>query len=129
APRPDDGGTWLTADMKAAYSELHRQGLAHSVEVWMDGELAGGIYGVALGRMFFGESMFSRRTDASKIALAMLSAQLGRWGFPWIDCQLETEHLLSLGAAPVPRRVFVAEVARLVKESAPDWRLDPDLGA
>lgn len=128
APRPDDGGTWLTAPMKAAYGELHAQGLAHSIEVWMDGALAGGIYGVALGRMFFGESMFSRRTDASKIALAVLAAQLGRWGFPWIDCQLETEHLLSLGAAPVPRRAFVAEVARLVREPAPSWGLDSDLG-
>lgn len=128
APRPDDGGTWLTADMKAAYGALHAQGLAHCVEVWMDGELAGGIYGVALGRMFFGESMFSRRTDASKIALATLCVQLERWGFPWIDCQLETEHLLSLGAAPVPRQVFVARVARLVREPAPSWQLDPDLG-
>lgn len=128
APRPGDGGTWLTPAMKAAYRALHRQGFAHSVEVWMDGELAGGIYGVALGRMFFGESMFSRRTDASKIALAMLAAQLGRWGFPWIDCQLETEHLLSLGAAPVPRRVFVTEVARLVGEPAPSWVLDSDFG-
>jgi leucyl/phenylalanyl-tRNA--protein transferase len=128
APRLDEGGTWLTPNMKAAYRELHAQGLAHSVEVWMDGELAGGIYGVALGRMFFGESMFSRRTDASKIALAVLSAQLARWGFPWIDCQLETEHLLSLGAAPVARRVFVAEVARLVREPAPSWVLDADLG-
>jgi leucyl/phenylalanyl-tRNA--protein transferase len=73
APRPDEGGTWLTAPMKAAYQRLHDQGLAHSMEVWMDGALAGGIYGVALGRMFFGESMFSRRTDASKIALACLA--------------------------------------------------------
>lgn len=127
APRPDDGGTWLSPPMKAAYGELHRQGLAHSMEVWMDGELAGGIYGVALGRMFFGESMFSRRTDGSKIALAVLAAQLGRWGFPWIDCQLETEHLLSLGAAPVPRHVFVAAVARLAHEPQPQWVLDSDL--
>lgn len=129
APRPDDGGTWLTPPMKAAYLALHEQGLAHSIEVWMDGVLAGGVYGVALGRMFFGESMFSRRTDASKIALAYLSAQLVRWGFPWIDCQLETEHLLALGATAVPRRVFVAEVARLVREPAPNWQLDLDLGA
>lgn len=121
APRPDDGGTWLTAPMKAAYQALHAQGIAHSVEVWMDGALAGGIYGIGLGRMFFGESMFSRRTDASKIALFCLAAQLDRWGFPWIDCQLETDHLLSLGAVAVPRRQFVAEVARLVREPAPDW--------
>ena len=128
APRPDDGGTWLTPAMKAAYLALYELGHAHSVEVWMDGELAGGIYGVGLGRMFFGESMFSRRTDGSKIALACLAAQLGRWGFPWIDCQLETDHLLSLGAVAVPRRRFVAEVARLVGEPAPSWRLDTDLG-
>ena len=121
APRPDDGGTWLTPPMKAAYLALHEQGHAHSVEVWMEGALAGGIYGVALGQMFFGESMFSRRTDGSKIALACLATQLGRWGFPWIDCQLETEHLLSLGAVAVPRRRFVAKVARLVRLPAPDW--------
>lgn len=127
APRPDDGGTWLTPPMKAAYLALHEQGLAHSIEVWMDGALAGGVYGVALGRMFFGESMFSRRTDASKIALAYLAAQLARWDFPWIDCQLETDHLLSLGAVAVPRRVFVEKVVRLVGESAPSWRMDEDL--
>ena len=121
APRPDDGGTWLTPPMKAAYLALHEQEHAHSVEVWMEGALAGGIYGVALGQMFFGESMFSRRTDGSKIALACLATQLGRWGFPWIDCQLETEHLLSLGAVAVPRRRFVAEVARLVRLPGPDW--------
>ena len=81
----------------------------------MDGELAGGIYGVAIGRMFFGESMFSRRTDASKIAIARLAEQLDRWAFPLIDCQLETEHLLSLGAESLPRRPFVAEVERLTR--------------
>jgi leucyl/phenylalanyl-tRNA--protein transferase len=128
APRQDDGGTWLTPAMREAYILLHRQGLAHSIEVWRDEVLAGGIYGVALGRMFFGESMFSRRTDGSKIALAYLAAQLDRWGFPWIDCQLETDHLLSLGAEAVSRRWFVAEVARLVGEPAPSWRLDADLG-
>ena len=127
APRLDDGGTWLTPPMKAAYFALHEQGYAHSIEVWMDGTLAGGIYGVGLGRVFFGESRFSRRTDGSKIALAYLTAQLGRWGFPWIDCQLETEHLLSLGAEAVPRRQFVAEVARLVREPAPSWILDADV--
>ena len=121
APRPDDGGTWLTPPMKVAYLALHEQGHAHSVEVWMEGALAGGIYGVALGQMFFGESMFSRRTDGSKIALACLATQLGRWGFPWIDCQLETEHLLSLGAVAVPRRRIVAEVARLGRLPGPDW--------
>jgi leucyl/phenylalanyl-tRNA---protein transferase len=127
APRAEDSGTWLTPQMRRAYTSLHVAGLAHSIEVWMDGELAGGIYGVALGRMFFGESMFSRRTDASKIAMARLAQQLDRWGFPLIDCQLETDHLLSLGAEHMPRRAFVREVDRLVKEPEPSWHLDEDL--
>jgi leucyl/phenylalanyl-tRNA--protein transferase len=127
APRPGDAGTWLTPPMRRAYTGLHAAGIAHSIETWIDGELAGGIYGVAIGRMFFGESMFSRRTDASKIAMSRLAAQLDRWGFPLIDCQLETDHLLSLGAERMPRRQFVAAVARLVKEPPPVWRLDADL--
>lgn len=127
APRPGDNGTWLSPAMRRAYLSLHNAGLAHSVEVWMNGELAGGVYGVAIGRAFFGESMFARRTDASKIGIVVLAAQLDRWAFPWIDCQLETAHLLSLGAEHLPRRQFVAEVARLVKEPAPSWQLDEDL--
>jgi leucyl/phenylalanyl-tRNA---protein transferase len=127
APRADDSGTWLTGQMRRAYTSLHVAGLAHSIEVWMDGELAGGIYGVALGRMFFGESMFSFRTDASKIAMARMAMQLDRWGFPIIDCQLETDHLMSLGAEHMPRRQFVAEVARLVNEPEPRWQMDEDL--
>ena len=93
----------------------------------MDGELAGGIYGVGIGRAFFGESMFARRTDASKIGIVALAAQLDRWGFPFIDCQLETAHLMSLGAEHISRRKFVGEIARLVKERAPEWVLDSDL--
>ncbi len=127
APRPGDAGTWLLPDMRRAYLAMHRAGLAHSIEVWMGDALAGGIYGVALGRMFYGESMFSRRTDGSKIAIAYLAAQLDRWGFPMIDCQMETEHLVSLGAVAISRRRFAAEVARLVKEPAPVWTLDSDL--
>jgi leucyl/phenylalanyl-tRNA--protein transferase len=127
APRSDDAGTWLSLPMQRAYVALHSAGMAHSIEVWMDGELAGGIYGVAIGRMFFGESMFTRRTDASKIAMARLAAQLARWQFPLIDCQLETEHLMSLGAEPMPRREFVAAVERLVKEPPPVWVMDEDL--
>jgi leucyl/phenylalanyl-tRNA--protein transferase len=127
APRATESGTWLTGHMRRAYTSLHIAGLAHSVEVWMDGELAGGMYGVAIGRMFFGESMFSRRTDASKIAMARLAVQLDRWQVPLIDCQLETEHLLSLGAERMPRRQFVREVDRLVKEPEPSWQLDEDL--
>lgn len=127
APRPGDSGTWLSAPMRRAYTALHNAGLAHSVEVWMDGELAGGVYGVAIGRMFFGESMFARRTDASKIGIVVLAEQLDRWRFPFIDCQLETAHLMSLGAEHMPRRRFVAEVTRLVNERAPAWVLDEDL--
>lgn len=127
APRAEESGTWLTGQMRRAYMSLHLAGLAHSVEVWMGGELAGGVYGVALGRMFFGESMFSRRTDASKIAIARLAAQLDRWGFPIIDCQLETDHLMSLGAERMRRSEFVREVARLAGEPAPTWQFDEDL--
>lgn len=127
APRADDGGTWLSVPMRRAYSTLHAAGLAHSIEIWMDGELAGGIYGVAIGQMFFGESMFTRRTDASKIGMSRLAAQLERWQFPMIDCQLETDHLVSLGAEAMPRGAFVAEVSRLVKAPAPNWMLDEDL--
>jgi leucyl/phenylalanyl-tRNA--protein transferase len=127
APRLDDSGTWLSGPMRRAYTALHASALAHSVEIWMDGELAGGIYGVAIGRMFFGESMFARRTDASKIAMAVLAAQLDRWDFPLIDCQLETAHLVSLGAEPMARRQFIADVSRLVDEASPAWQLDGDL--
>lgn len=127
APRAFENGTWLSAPMRRAYTALHTAGLARSIEVWMDGELAGGIYGVALGRMFFGESMFTRRTDASKIGMVRLAAQLDRWQFPLIDCQLETGHLMSLGAEHMPRRRFVAEIARLVREPAPSWVMDEDL--
>lgn len=127
-PRDHGGGTWLMPEMQAAYTAMHDAGLAHSVEVWMDGHLAGGLYGVCLGRMFFGESMFSRRTDGSKIAIAYLAAQLASWGMPLIDCQMATEHLESLGAREVPRRLFLEWTARLCNEPGPAaWRLDPDL--
>ena len=122
-----DSHTWLGPAMRRAYTALHNAGFAHSVEVWMDGELAGGVYGVGIGRVFFGESMFARRTDASKIGIVVLAEQLGRWGFPFIDCQLETAHLMSLGAEHISRRRFVGEIARLVKEPAPEWVLDSDL--
>ena len=90
APRRDEPGTWLVPSMMRAYQRLHDAGAAHSIEVWIDGELAGGLYGVALGRMFFGESMFTRRTDGSKIAIVAARAQLARWEFPLIDCQMRT---------------------------------------
>jgi len=127
APRAGDRGTWLSLPMRRAYNALYEAGLAHSIEVWMDGELAGGIYGVGIGRMFFGESMFTRRTDASKIAMARLAAQLERWDCPLIDCQLETDHLMSLGAEHMSRRAFVAEVERLSELTAPRWEIDADL--
>jgi leucyl/phenylalanyl-tRNA--protein transferase len=113
--------------MRAAYARLAAMGYAHSVEAWQDGELAGGLYGVAIGRMFFGESMFARRTDASKVAFVTLVGQLRRWGFRLIDCQMSTGHLASLGAREIPRREFLAEVSRLVLEPPVPgpWVLDP----
>lgn len=105
-PRPDQHGTWITHEMSRAYARLHELGHAHSVETWIDERLAGGLYGVAIGRMFFGESMFTRVTDASKIALAHLCRYLERRGFAMIDCQMVTTHLATMGASPIPRREF-----------------------
>lgn len=102
-PRRDGTGTWLVADMVQAYERLHELHLAHSVEVWEDGALVGGLYGVAMGRVFFGESMFSHRSDASKIALVHLVQCLEKWGYQLIDCQVRTEHLVSMGAQEIPR--------------------------
>jgi leucyl/phenylalanyl-tRNA---protein transferase len=133
-PRPEQDGTWITDAIIGAYSELHRAGFAHCVECWIDGELAGGLYGIALGRAFFGESMFMRRTDASKIAFAHLATQLRRWDFELIDCQQETVHLASFGAKPIARKQFISELARLVHSNANvprtgNWVFDDDLGA
>jgi leucyl/phenylalanyl-tRNA--protein transferase len=107
APRPGQDGTWITSEMHAAYVELHRLGHAHSVEAWKDGLLVGGLYGVALGRVFFGESMFTRIPDASKAAFATISRALFDAGCLLIDCQVETEHLARFGAADIPRRRFL----------------------
>ncbi len=112
-PRDGQAGTWITLEMQAAYSRLHTLGHAHCVEVWIDGDLVGGLYGIAIGSAFYGESMFSRRRDASKIALAHLCAHLKLRGFGIIDCQMETRHLASLGARPIPRRDFVARLDAL----------------
>ena len=109
-PRRD--GTWITPEMLAAYITLHRAGYAHSVECWHDGTLAGGLYGVAMGQSFFGESMFSLRPDASKVALAYLIAHAPVLGFSIIDCQVASPHLASLGAREIPRAEFIALVAR-----------------
>lgn len=127
APRAGQGGTWITPEMEAAYFELHRLGLAHSIETWIDGRLAGGLYGVALGRAFFGESMFSRAANASKLALLALVRQLQRWNFGLIDCQMATPHLASLGAREIPRAEFTRRLRELVHyESLPaPWRLEP----
>ncbi len=129
APRETGAGTWISPAMVAAYTRLHQAGYAHSVETWHNGVLVGGLYGVALGRVFYGESMFSRMPDASKVALVRLARQLQRWGFGLIDCQMETRHLASLGARTVPRKGFTARVAELVNlppHSGP-WTFDaPD---
>lgn len=124
--RPGQTGTWITPEIIDAYSVLHAQGHAHSVEAWHDGELAGGLYGVAIGQMFFGESMFAHEPDASKVALAHLVAMLRARGFPLIDCQQETEHLASFGARPISRRAFAELVARLVHSIAPGERWAPE---
>ncbi len=110
APRQGQAGTWITDDMIQAYNTLHQMGYAHSTELWLDGELVGGAYGIAIGRMFYGESMFTRVSDASKIALAWLVHFLKNNGVSMIDCQQETAHLASLGAIPIPRTDFIRHV-------------------
>jgi leucyl/phenylalanyl-tRNA--protein transferase len=129
APRAGQSGTWIAEEMIAAYGALHCQGLAHSVETWIDGELVGGLYGIALGRMFYGESMFTRATDASKIALVHLVKQLARWNFGMVDCQMQTAHLASFGAREIPRAEFTRSLQELVNypQSPAEWRFDDDL--
>lgn len=105
-PRNNQTGTWITDEMLTAYIRLHELGIAHSVEIWLDKELAGGIYGLALGRVFFGESMFSKRKDASKITLVALCRQLQQWNFTLLDCQISNPHLLSMGAEEISRPEF-----------------------
>lgn len=128
-PRADGLGTWITHEMYRAYRQLHELGYAHSVEAWQDGQLVGGLYGVALGRVFFGESMFARATDASKVAFVHIVEQLRRWGFVLIDCQVHTGHLASLGATPLPRSEFVGLLRRHAVPPDPrghwHWGHDP----
>lgn len=107
APRKGQDSTWITPEMREAYVRLHQQGFAHSVESWLDAKLVGGIYGVSLGKCFFGESMFSYRSNASKVALATLVQSLKAWGFHMLDAQVTTRHLLSLGAKEIPRSLFL----------------------
>ena len=129
APRADSAGTWITPRMRICYRQLHDVGLAHSVEAWHGDALVGGLYGISLGRMFFGESMFSRVPDASKVALAHLAKQLEAWDFDLIDCQLPTRHLASLGAREVPRRDFLERVAanRRLPHRRGRWMFDDNV--
>lgn len=120
-PRPGQSGTWIVPAMQAAYTELHRQGHAHSVEVWADGQLAAGLYCVNIGRAVFGESMFTRVRDGSKMALAALVAFCRAQGLPLIDCQQNTGHLAFMGAAEMPSADFVAQVRDLAAQPAPRW--------
>jgi len=117
-PRDEQGSTWITAEMQEAYIELHRRGMAHSVEVWQDGTLQGGLYGLAMGRLFFAESMFSRQNNASKVALARLMGKLSQWGFVLLDCQVPNPHLFSLGARTIPRTDFAALLARYLDKAS-----------
>ncbi len=126
--RPGQSGTWITPQIVDAYTDLHRLGYAHSVEAWRDGELVGGLYGVAIGRVFFGESMLALEADASKVALVHLVAILRWLGVPMIDCQQETEHLASFGARPIPRAQFAERVSALVNSIEPGgmWTTIPE---
>lgn len=129
APRSDDAGTWITHEMQSAYLRLHHLGFAHSVEVWQESTLVGGLYGVAIGSQFFGESMFSKASNASKAALAILVEQLRRWGFALIDCQVANPHLESLGAIQIQRSDFLARIAVSCAQHRQQtrWTLDEDL--
>ncbi|OLU32912.1 leucyl/phenylalanyl-tRNA--protein transferase [Pseudomonas sp. PA15(2017)] len=122
APRDHAGGTWITTPMQQAYVELHERGVAHSVEVWQDRQLVGGLYGLAMGRLFFGESMFSRADNASKVGFARLVEQLQAWQFELIDCQMPTQHLHSLGARAISRQAFAGYLERFLDQpSLADW--------
>ena len=124
APRDGQRGTWITDDMQEAYVRLHKLGYAHSVESWFDGKLAGGLYGVSLGKAFFGESMFHRTADASKVALAALVERLKLWKFHFIDAQMTTPHLLRLGAKELPRRVFLKRLGEALRGPSKKGRWD-----
>ena len=129
APRAKSDGTWITVEMRHAYLQLRQAGYAHSVEVWRDGELVGGLYGVAVGRLFCGESMFSRVTDASKVALAWLCRHCADWEWPLIDSQTPTPHILTLGAEEIPRMQYLQRISGLTRQEAgaQAWRFNPDL--
>lgn len=122
-------GTWITEEMEDTYTQLHRMGHAHSVEVWQDAKLIGGLYGLAIGKVFFGESMFSHRTNASKVAFVFLCRQLQKWGYQLIDCQVENPHLLSLGAQCIDRENFQKQIqtATRLTQYRHEWRFDAGL--
>lgn len=126
APRTRAAGTWITGRMQRAYQRLHRAGYAHSIEIWREGSLVGGLYGVSLGRMFFGESMFSREPDASKVALVALMWQIERWDFLLLDCQVMNPHLRSLGAREIPRALFLDRLAESNRHPTRQghWQMD-----
>jgi leucyl/phenylalanyl-tRNA--protein transferase len=123
--RKGQGGTWILPEMVAAYQALHRAGYAHSVETWVEGELVGGLYCVAIGQAVFGESMFAHRSDASKLALAALVGFCRAQGVAAIDCQQNTAHLATLGAAEMPRSAFIANVQEAITKAPPAWHFDP----
>lgn len=127
APRPGEPGTWITAEMHDAYVALHQLGVAHSVEAWQGARLVGGLYGIALGKVFFGESMFSLAANASKVAFAHMVRQLQQWHFALIDCQVSSDHLKSLGATEIDREEFTRLLQRHVDTASHNspWRFDP----
>jgi leucyl/phenylalanyl-tRNA--protein transferase len=127
-PREGQDGTWIVPELQAAYLDWAARGAVHSVETWIDGELVGGLYGVSLGRMFYGESMFMRRTDASKLALCALICLCREFDIPWIDCQQNTRHLSAMGGAEVSREAFEHHVATHVGAASPGpWTYHPRL--
>ena len=123
----EDGDTWITQGMIDAYTCLHRSGYAHSVESWYEGELAGGLYGVSMGKVFFGESMFTKKSDASKVAFVMLVRQMMQWDIRLIDCQVTTQHLIQFGARNVPRKAFLKMLKEALAAPAPDWKRGSEL--
>ncbi len=128
-PRPGQRGTWITRDMRSAYIELHRAGFAHSAEAWMNGQLVAGVYGVSIGRCFFGESMFSSVSDGSKVAFVALVRQLLRWDFELIDSQVRTQHLERFGGRAIPRSEYLELLDRLISSPSrrEHWRFDKEV--
>ncbi len=128
-PRPGQDGTWITPELVQSFIELHRRGHAHSVECWQEDRLVGGLYGISVGRLFCGESMFADVSDASKVAFVRLVQQLQRWDVPLVDCQVHTDHLARFGATEVPRTEFLTKMRTLVGQPGRlgPWRLDADL--